>query len=332
MTDNLLVSIIVPVYKVEAYLEQCVRSIINQTYRLIEVILVDDGSPDNSGKLADELALEDERVRVVHKENGGLSSARNAGLEVAKGEYVLFVDSDDFWMDGTCLERLVGEMGKTPECDFIGFNCKYYYVGEETYTPWVAYDESIVNETNKESLIVKLVQTGTMPMSACLKIIKRGTLSENKITFQEGLLSEDIPWFLELLRKAKAFRMVNDYIYAYRQTSMGSITHSFSTKHFDDILYIISSELLLVQQSKYALQTKGALLSFLAYEWCILLGSLYKIQNEKERQERRRTLAEYKWLLCYTESPKVKRVARMNRLVGIRLTELALTVFMKRKQ
>ena len=93
MTD--LVSVIVPIYKVEKYLGKCVDSIINQTYKNLEIILVDDGSPDNSGKICDEYAKKDNRIKVIHKENGGLSSARNAGLDVATGEFIAFVDSDD---------------------------------------------------------------------------------------------------------------------------------------------------------------------------------------------------------------------------------------------
>ena len=104
-----LISVIVPVYKVEKYLHECVESIRNQTYRNLEILLVDDGSPDKSGEMCDALALEDSRIRVIHKENGGLSSARNAGLDVATGEYVSFVDSDD-WITHDMYQRLLGLM------------------------------------------------------------------------------------------------------------------------------------------------------------------------------------------------------------------------------
>ncbi|MDR1554903.1 MAG: glycosyltransferase family 2 protein [Campylobacteraceae bacterium] len=101
-----LVSVIVPVYNVEKYLRKCLDSIINQTYKNLEIILVDDGSPDNCGKICDECALKDKRVKVIHKTNGGQSSARNMGLDIAKGEYIAFVDSDD-WIDEGMYEELV---------------------------------------------------------------------------------------------------------------------------------------------------------------------------------------------------------------------------------
>ena len=91
-----LITIVVPVYKVEQYLDKCVNSIINQTYKNLEIILVDDGSPDNCGKMCDEYAKNDNRIVVIHKENGGLSDARNAGIEIAKGKYISFIDSDDY--------------------------------------------------------------------------------------------------------------------------------------------------------------------------------------------------------------------------------------------
>ncbi|HCI64916.1 MAG TPA: glycosyl transferase, partial [Clostridiales bacterium] len=104
---NPLISVIVPVYRVEAFLPRCLDSIRGQTYKNLEIILVDDGSPDNCGKICDEYAEMDSRIRVIHKKNGGLSSARNAGLDVAVGDYIGFVDSDD-WIAPEMYETLLG--------------------------------------------------------------------------------------------------------------------------------------------------------------------------------------------------------------------------------
>ena len=106
MTEKPLVSVIVPIYGVEKYLDECIISIINQTYDNLEIILVDDGSPDNCPKIADQRAIKDKRIIVIHKKNGGLSSARNAGLEISNGEFVAFIDGDD-WIESTYIERLV---------------------------------------------------------------------------------------------------------------------------------------------------------------------------------------------------------------------------------
>ena len=100
-----LISVIIPIYNVEQYLKECLESVINQTYRNLEIILVDDGSKDKSGKICDEYKNKDERIKVVHKENGGLSDARNAGMKIATGKYIQFIDSDDF-IDKDMIETL----------------------------------------------------------------------------------------------------------------------------------------------------------------------------------------------------------------------------------
>lgn len=107
MEQKPLISVIVPIYRVERYLSKCVESILNQTYRHLEIILVDDGSPDGSGAICDEFAEKDSRIRVIHKENGGLSDARNAGIQVAGGEYLAFVDGDD-WIEPDMYEAMLG--------------------------------------------------------------------------------------------------------------------------------------------------------------------------------------------------------------------------------
>ena len=91
-----LITIVIPIYKVEKYLDKCIKSVINQTYKNLEIILVDDGSPDNCPKKCDEYEKKDTRIKVIHKENGGLSDARNAGIDIAKGKYITFIDSDDY--------------------------------------------------------------------------------------------------------------------------------------------------------------------------------------------------------------------------------------------
>lgn len=109
MKQEVLLSVIVPVYNVEAFLPRCVDSLLRQTYRNLEILLVDDGSPDSSGRICDDYAEKDSRIRVIHKENGGLSSARNAGLDIAAGEYIAFLDSDD-WIEPEAYETMLGLM------------------------------------------------------------------------------------------------------------------------------------------------------------------------------------------------------------------------------
>lgn len=324
------VSFILPIYNVEKYLSECVESILAQTYSDFEILLVDDGSPDNCPALCDEWAKKDNRIKALHKPNGGLSDARNYGLEHAQGDYVVFVDSDDFWVNKDCLQRLMNVVDAHPECDFIGFNCSYYYSDTKTYNKWVAYDESLSKPTDKDNVLRSLVASGTFPMSACLKVLKRKALLEINLNFIKGLLSEDIPWFIDLLEGAKKCMFINDYIYAYRQGVVGSISNSFNVRNFNSILRIIDNELQKLEGRTFNEKTKDYIKSFLAYELCICLGGLGQL-DKSVRNEYYEKLKPYKWLLKFRQNPKVKKVSILNSLVGFRLTRFFLEFYFSRR-
>lgn len=323
------ISFIIPIYKVEAYLNQCVDSILDQTYRDIEVILVDDGSPDRCPVMCDAYAEQDSRVSVIHKVNGGLSDARNTGLKAATGDYVIFVDSDDFWTDEGQLTKLMKLVEENPTCDFIGFNCSYYYPDSNTYKSWPAYSESISKPASGNDILQTLVKSGTVPMSACMKIIKRSFLIDNVLFFEVGTLAEDIPWFINVLEKCNKCMFINQYIYAYRQNVAGSITHSGGERSFNNLQAIFKSELTKIENRTFCEEAKKALYSFLAYEYCILLSMLGGLQDAKTK---RKELYSYKWLLQYTDNPKVKMSNRVYRVFGIRMTERVLRMYNNRRK
>lgn len=324
------ISFVIPVYKVEAYLNQCVDSILNQSYRDIEVILVDDGSPDDCPQICDAYAERDSRVKVIHKQNGGLSDARNVGLKVAIGDYVLFVDSDDFWNDDSCLAKLVSEFKRTPDCDFIGFNCSYYIPSKRKKIKWVRYDALLSLETASLDCVKYLVKSGTFPMSACLKIIKRQFLLDNELFFKKGVYSEDIPWFIELLQKSSLCRFVNEYIYCYRkEESSDSISSTFSVNKWTD-LYNHLVEGVEKMNHKQSLEFVDAIFAFWAYEYYILVGML-GFMDSNQRRKCYNYLVRYDWLTKYDMNPKVKRVNIIRWLLGNYLTNILLYLYMKTK-
>lgn len=320
------VSFILPVYKVEAYLRECVSSISCQTYKNIEIILVDDGSPDGSPAICDQLAIKDNRIKVLHKPNGGLSDARNAGLEIATGDYVVFIDSDDFWLGKDSLDRLVSLIKQYPECNFYGFNCRYYYPGSNTYTNWVQYTDEVLFPISGSSAMISLVKSGTLPMSACLKVINRKWLINNKITFKIGQIAEDIPWFINLLDKSGKCMFVNDYIYAYRQNRVGSITATSGESSFSSLLNIVRNELTLIDGRSFTPEAKNALLSFLAYEVSIMISGTCYLPKEKQPNARRE-LKQLCWLFQHTLNPKVRMVGQVYNLFGYAITEQVLRLY-----
>ena len=321
------ISFILPIYKVEDYLRECVDSLTRQTYNNFEIILVDDGSPDGCPALCDQLATEDNRIIALPKLNGGLSDARNYGLQYATGDYIIFVDSDDFWIDKDCLQNLMKVVMENQECDFISFNCSYYYSDTNRYKKWVAFDEKLSRPIDKNTAMHSLVASGTMPMSACLKVIKRKSLSDMGLTFIKGILSEDIPWFIDLLHGCNKCMFINQYIYAYRQNVAGSITATVGERGFNDILKTIKKELEKIDSRSFSPEAKDDLRSFLAYEFCILLSYITTLPKSMQK-EKRKELLQYKWLLNYTSNPKVWKAALINKMFGIRITEWVLNFYL----
>lgn len=321
------ISFIIPVYNVEKYLDQCIQSIVEQTYTNFEIILVNDGSEDNSQKICEKWASNDNRIKLINKSNGGLSDARNTGIKIASGEYLIFVDSDDFWIGNNSLMDLVKIIEKNKDCDFFNFNCAYFYSKNNLYKNWPKYNSTLTKSTDKNTVISSLISSGVFPMSAWLKIISRDFLLNNNLTFIRGIRGEDIPWFIELLDKSQKSIFINHYVYAYRQNVIGSITNTSGEKSYNDLYNILIRELELMDSRSFSKEGKNSLYSFLAYEFCILLSSISNLPKSIQ-QIKRKELLKYKWLLNYTANPKVKKVAFINNLFGIKITELILRFYM----
>ncbi|MDV4769588.1 glycosyltransferase, partial [Enterococcus faecium] len=184
------ISIIVPVYKVEPYLRKCVDSILAQTFTDFEVILVDDGSPDNSGKICDEYASKDSRVRVIHKKNGGLSSARNAGIDVARGKYLGFVDSDDYIekdMYELLYDNIVKEQADLSICGIYDI-----YAGKKVK---ILPEEYKV--LDKVSAMKIVLEAQSFSVHAVNKLYKKELF--NKIRYPENIITEDAAVILDIL-------------------------------------------------------------------------------------------------------------------------------------
>ena len=219
-----LISVIVPVYNVEKYLDRCVQSIVNQTYKNLEIILVDDGSPDNCGKMCDDWAQKDSRIKVVHKANGGLSDARNAGMAVATGEYIAFVDSDD-WVDIHFLELLYNAVlahnVKLAACD-----AKTVYLFESKNIADLPQAKVFTSQQALQTLTI-----GKEFRSVVWNKLYHRTLLENE-QFEVGRYHEDEFFTYRILAKANHSVYVNAPLYYYFQRQ-GSIMNSASFRHLD---------------------------------------------------------------------------------------------------
>lgn len=221
------VSIIIPIYNIKEYMSDSVNSAMMQTYKDIEIILVDDGSTDGSGEMCDEYGEKDSRIKVIHKENGGLSSARNAGLDAAEGEYILFLDGDDYLALNAAEYAL--SIAKRTDADIIQYG---YIETIESFTP------NHINGTggaevikDTKSFYGKLYEIGGEAASACTKLYKRSMF--DRFRFKEGILHEDEELITRQLREVGSIAYIPDKLYYY-VTRKGSIIRSdFNLRRLD---------------------------------------------------------------------------------------------------
>lgn len=204
------VSVIVPIYNVEKYLDKCVMSLIHQTLQDIEIVLVDDGSPDNCGMMCDDYSTKDSRITVIHKKNGGLSSARNAGIKIAKGEYLMFVDSDD-WVEPNFCETALDKLEKY-DVDILSFGYNWIKSDDSIKEMSTDKDKILSSEKGIEELITLKDVIYNLP---CNKIYK-AKLFEG-IEFPDGRLYEDQGTTYKLFHKAKSIAVITDRLYNYIQ-------------------------------------------------------------------------------------------------------------------
>lgn len=224
-----LISVIIPVYKVEAYLTACVESVLAQTWQNFEIILVDDGSPDNCPRMCDEFAIRDSRIRVIHKENGGLSSARNAGIDAAKGAYLAFLDSDDLWTP-VFLERLYGALTKTG-ADFAV--CLFRrFQGEPPKELPAAVETEVLSQSEAFECLFNICNENMVV--APNKLYKREIFDITH--YPLGQIHEDEAVIHEIIGCAKRVVWVEEEHYLYRQASDSITTAKFSFKRLDETI------------------------------------------------------------------------------------------------
>lgn len=219
-----LVSVIIPVYKVEDYLAECVDSVINQTYRNLEIILVDDGSPDGCGAMCDAYAAQDERVRVIHRPNGGLSAARNSGMDIATGEFITFLDSDDWMYRGT-IEGYMQCFAKHPELDLVESRIYSSSSGEPCNVGEYIGDPLAEAKIVTGAELIRSFCMDTWPIPSCIawnKCYRKKLVDGHR--FFEGRVWEDYAFHLSLFPYVKLYLRWDQVNYYYRENREGSIT------------------------------------------------------------------------------------------------------------
>lgn len=220
-----LISVIIPIYKVELFLDECIASVVRQTHKNMEIILVDDGSPDGCPGICDEWALKDNRIKVIHKLNGGLSDARNAGLELACGEYIAFIDSDD-WIEPEMLEKMLCVM-EDEQADICACNIRSCYVDHEEIWGCRKFVAG-----NSEQILEMLYCDTEFPVAASNKLYRRECWKE--LRFPVDKICEDAFTTYRLVHNAKRIVQIPEAFYCYRIRPQSIMTSNFSLKRMDE--------------------------------------------------------------------------------------------------
>ncbi len=283
--ESVLVSVVVPIYNTEKYLEQCIESLINQTYRNIEILLIDDASPDKCPEICDSWQKKDQRIKVIHKQNEGLGMARNTGINNSQGDYILFVDSDDY-IDTRLIEEAVTE-AKNNNAEIVCYGFKKILKGKVIGEFIPKLKRKLFEDIQiREKLLPELIATSDknskniIEMSACMELISTELIKNNKWLFisEREIISEDVCSLLELYSNVKTVYILEKPYYCYR-INENSITHTYNENDLKNIKIFYDYCINLCNKHEYNEETK---LRFQKRALNYMIAYLKNVINSKE--------------------------------------------------
>lgn len=303
-------SLILPIYRVQQFLTQCIDSILAQTFQDFEIILVDDGSPDESPRICDEYASKDLRISVVHQKNAGQAAARNVGLAIAKGEYVAFVDSDDFLIDENVLQKIADASHSNPDVIHYKF-VEWFESDGHIADCYFDYKVETEGRTLAE-IYCDLIDKDAYYNSAWSKAIRRELLQENGIRFHEGIVGEDNEWYYHVVLAAKSLMLLDEPLYVYRRRQ-GSTTSTVNRKHLLDQLFVLDKWG--TKLKDYEGAAAKVIWGSLAKQYCSALIIYAGLDDVKDLLPR---ILKKKYLLKYSRNKRVVIFRWIQRVCGVR--------------
>ena len=311
-------SIIIPVYGTEKFLHKCIDSVLSQTYSNFEIILVEDGSPDNCPQICEEYAQHDNRVHVIHKSNGGAASARNVGIRAAHGDYIMFTDSDDYWNDSTALQSILEAIVEY-QCDVLCTNLCKTYTGEQIKKKYFAPSAPLVG-------VEEVLLSERYISSPCSKIIKSQLFLNGQLDFIENIGSEDVDWSLRvaLLSKKMVYIDVSFYCYLQRDTSS---SHSMTIEKLHDLKSNVRACIQLLSNQNQTMQKQ--LMPYVGFQYAILLLNIASVTDKHQQAAFLIGLQKECHLLQFSNSSKVKMMNVANKLLGFQGMVRLLSFYVK---
>ncbi|CAN1493527.1 WcaA Glycosyltransferases involved in cell wall biogenesis [Flavobacteriaceae bacterium] len=315
-------SIIVPVYNVENYLKQCLDSILCQMYNDFEIILVNDGSTDSSPEICTFYKNRSTKIVLVNKENGGLSDARNVALQKCKGDYIIFTDSDDYWV-GVKVLREINELIKESDPDIIIHEESRFF---STNDVKCKYNQNFLKQKSGDfkKEVLQLIYFDLFVACAWDKIIKKSILLNNELYFPLGRKSEDIEWCGKLLNCIDTFTIYSKSFYVYRQGRIGSITASVSEKHIMDVYEMVKEGLKIKQFDSDILNQSSQ--NYWACNYVVILKDYYLL-SVKNRNLIWKDLVSWKYLIQKEQNIKVNKVMYFYKFLPFRFLPFFLNIY-----
>lgn len=321
-------SIILPIYNVEKYLKECVDSIQAQTFKDYEIILVDDGSNDSSPAICDELASNDERIKVIHKSNGGQSTARNIGLEKAAGDYIIYLDSDDFITSDTFFEDIYNKIQET-KSDIVLYKYSKYFDDTKTLDKCTFALDFAENITDSEEMLETLVAKDAYYGMAWVKAFRRDMAIENSIVFDTNLVCEDMDWYFNLVLCAQKISAIDKSYVAYRQR-IGSVTSSLKLRNLTDYIFTMEKWNEKLLASEMSEKKKSALMGALAKYYSNMFITYIRVKDPAKKKYVKRIKA-LSGILDYSKSNRPQQIKKVYKLVGFKGVTALLAILDKIK-
>ena len=324
--NEILLSIIIPMYNLEQYISYCLDSIVSQIRENVEIILIDDGSKDKTKEICNSYCEKYSYIKYFYQDNAGVSVARNNGLKRAIGDYILFVDGDD-WIIKDTLLQIINKIKKNREVDiFAGDFVKSK--NNQAKSKKVRTTLNLKEYDFPENLI-KLFETNNFNPSLCCNIIKRNLFFDNNILLDANVkYTEDMDCMLQLFLKAEKIVFIEKPFYVYRQ-NQSSATHSCSLKRVDDTMNFVIKWNDRIQEIE-SVELKKYLFNFVQYEYSIVVGLLYTLPKN-ERRKIITKVKEYEYLFTKAISKKVKIVYYVYKLFGFKIVGRLMAMYIKVK-
>ncbi len=310
-------SVIIPVYNSEKFLEKCVDSILINKADNYEIVLVNDGSTDGSLTLCKELQKKYPMIIVVvDKINGGASSARNVGVEVSRGDYLLFLDSDDYWVEDKCFWALEQSIISKPSVELILLGAYTFNVVSGKQRKRVCFSEDEVNllgNLSQEEAVEYLLKMNKFPSSAWSVCVKKSFLKSFNLTFKENIIAEDIDWMLGCFYHECVVSAITNMVCLYHEQRVGSVTNTAGEKTVKSLLWITEKWLPILKNEK---NYRSKLLSFLAFHYSTIFLAYGSLSYEKRNFYKNNVLRNFN-LLDRLNSGKVLFVKIVCKLFGV---------------